>query len=158
VEANKSSLKSDIEEYISEHNYNIFELEKLHRWLNTDIVGKRFEKFIIIGALPALPLILLSMILFTPLLIKTLKLLKRKGWIIGLSVIVLLPLLLAFIINVFEARVFLIGLSVICYFMFCGVLKIEVDDWYKEMEARLKLEQLKKSKKDEGEDNWIVMR
>lgn len=130
----------------------------MHEWLNKNIVYNRFDKFIIIAALPALPLILLSMILFTPLLVKTLKTLKRKGWIIGLSVIVLLPLLLAFITDVFAAKVFLIGISIIGYFMFCAVLKIEVGDWYKEMEAKVKLEKLKKNKKVEGEDNWIIMR
>ena len=152
METKKSSLETDIEQYISENSYELYYLSKLNKWLNKDIVDDRVDKYIIIVALPALPLILLSMILFTPLMVKTLKMLKRKGWMIGLAVIVLLPLLLAFITNVFEVKVFLIGVSIIGYFMFCGVLKIEVDDWYKEMKAKIVREQMMKNKEDKGED------
>ena len=69
-----------------------------------------------------------------------------------------LPLLLALITDVFAAKVFLIGMSIIGYFMFCYILKIEVDDWYKEMKAKMARELMEKNKKDEGEDNWIILR
>jgi hypothetical protein len=158
VETKKSSLESDIEQHLAETGNELFHLAKLHEWLNKNIIDSRFDKFIIVAALPVLPLILLAMVLFTPLMVKTLKLLKRKGWLIGLSIIVSLPLLLAFIADVFAVKVFLIGMSIIGYFMFCYILKIEVDDWYKEMKAKIAREVMGKNKEDVGEDDWIIMR
>ena len=105
-----------------------------------------------------LPIILLSMILFTPLMVKTLKILKRKGWIIALTVMVTLPLVFVFLTDVFPVKVILVGISILGYFMFCGILKIEVDDWYKDIRAKLRKEQMIKNKEAKGEDNWVIMR
>lgn len=93
----KSSLELDLEEYISENSDELFYLTKLHKWLNKDIVNDKYDNFIVVAAPIALPLVLLSMMIFTPFLLKTLKILKRKGWIIGLTIMVFLPLLLVFL-------------------------------------------------------------
>lgn len=155
---NRSKLETEIIEYLSENNYELYHLAKLQKWLNKELIDSRYDDLIVLAAPLALPFVLLSIILFTPLMVRSLHALKRKGWLLTLFIMVTLPLLIVFMTDIFAAKVLFIGISVISYFLFCGILKVEVDEWYKNMKAARIRKLQKDNPANRQPEDWIVMR
>ena len=157
MENSKLKIEKEIEEYLANYNYELNNLLRLHRWLSKDIGAERFSNLIVLAAPFFLPFILLAMIIFTPIMIRSLTVLKRKKWIAGLFILVSIPLVLIFFTNIFDLKVILIGVSILAYFFFCAVLKIEIEDWYKDLRAKIQRE--RNQRESEGKDplDWIIM-
>lgn len=106
-------------------NYN---LSRLKQWLDYELSASTllllswlWDFTIILAAVAAL--------LFTPFMLKILFEEKKFGWIIAFAVIVVVPLISVFFIDVFYYKFVFAGVILILFYFYCGVLRFAVKDW-----------------------------
>ncbi len=131
-----------------------FRLEKLSKYLNYEVSSSIlyagsffFPMFIII--------LFLAATIFTPFMLFVLYKEEKKGWIVSFAIIVLIP---AILFATFLPSV-IMG-SLIPFYLYCFILRMEVKGWLQEMRARntLVLQRFKKANESNDLDDWIVMR
>ncbi|MGD8780759.1 MAG: hypothetical protein PVH88_17575 [Ignavibacteria bacterium] len=111
-------------------------LVRLKKYLNYEISGAilyflSFHVFIFIFLASAAALI------FTPFMLYVLFKENKKGWIIFFGTVVILPVIIFIIISfLYEFGRPLLFISLGLFYFYCFMLRFEVIDWVKEMNAR----------------------
>lgn len=107
-------------------NYNI---ERLHKYLNYELSSSVLLILYLMSSL-AIYLMALAAIIFTPLLMKSLFQERKYGWITFFVIIVVVPFILAFVLeSPPEYKMWLYVIPLALFYFYCFVLRLTVDDW-----------------------------
>jgi len=106
-------------------NYN---LNRLKQWLDYELSA---STLLLLSWLWNFTVILavVAAMLFTPFMLKILFEERKFGWIITFAVIVVVPLTSVFFIDVFYYKSVFIGVTLIFFYFYCGVLRFAVKNW-----------------------------
>ena len=106
-----------------------YRLAKLQQFLDYEISGALLYIVSFFYGI-AIYLVIIAAVLFTPYMLSVLFREKRFGWIIFFTVIVIIPLIMGFILNIGNsAGSILKMISLAMFYIFCFILRMAIRDW-----------------------------
>ena len=107
-------------------NYNV---RRLRRWLNYELSSSVLFLLSWFWNITII-LMFIAAFVFIPFMLKVLIEEKRFGWIIFFLVIVVMPIIIFFAVNMDSSYKYFLSLIILAFFYFyCFVLKLTIRDW-----------------------------
>ena len=123
--------------YINVNNQRqIFIMRRLHHTLTyAGSSAALFVGYPIIGYFIVLNILIVTAIVYTPYLIKTLIALKKWRWVIAFGIMVIVPMLLVYTISYQSIfRSVFAFTPLLMFYIFCWVLRFCIPDWIEKIE------------------------